>query len=672
MSTAAGYVIQWKLASQRSYLLDNRASVAAGSVTYRTFTHPTTDETLSFPTHRVTGLQPNTKYDAKVTVYTAAGTADRPDGLSDENFGTTHGELTGLTVDAVDGETTKLDVSWAAPVTTVARFQADGYRVQWKTGSGKYPDANVATVSTVTSHRITGLAAGTAYTVRVTVMGNWSKIRADGDAAEASGTTNSQVQGAAAPAQPEPPQGVGSAGLTGLAVAPVSGETTQLAVSWGAVENAAKYGVRWKTGSGDYGDAVETTGNSYTITNLSANTSYTVNVAAIDGDNALLEEGTASGATLAAMGTVSVDAVTDSSDSLVVSWPSVNGAVGYRVEWKTGGGTYDDVARPDATATSERITGLEAETEYTVRVTARHTIGGAAADGDSAEGSGTTNAAAPVNTPASGAPTISGTAQVGETLTADTSGITDADGLDNASFSYQWLADGSDISGATESNYTPVSGDVGKAVSVRVSFTDDADNAESLTSAATAAVIAANTPASGAPSISGTVQVGKTLTASTSGITDADGLDNASFSYQWLADGSAISGATGSTYTPVDGDLTKAITVRVSFTDDAGNAEMLTSAAATGFVIYHDPNAGDAAVDRYNQGVKALKDASISYSEVTGDVQDDVDRLAGVTGSVLPRFFLGDPTAEGWVSETKVNNGGLRWLKKKVAELSGN
>ena len=35
---------------------------------------------------------------------------------------------------------------------------------------------------------------------------------------------------------------------------------------------------------------------------------------------------------------------------------------------------------------------------------------------------------------------------------------------------------------------------------------------------------------------------------------------------------------------------------------------------------------------------------------------------------VLPG--LGNPTGQDWVSETKVNNGGLRWLKEKVAELS--
>ena len=53
------------------------------------------------------------------------------------------------------------------------------------------------------------------------------------------------------------------------------------------------------------------------------------------------------------------------------------------------------------------------------------------------------------NSPATGAPTISGTAQVGETLTADTSGIADADGLSNVQYEYQWLADDADISGAT-------------------------------------------------------------------------------------------------------------------------------------------------------------------------------------------------------------------------------
>ena len=51
---------------------------------------------------------------------------------------------------------------------------------------------------------------------------------------------------------------------------------------------------------------------------------------------------------------------------------------------------------------------------------------------------------------------------------------------------------------------------MGKTIKVRVSFTDDAGNEETLTSAATAAVVARpNTPATGLPTISGTAQVGR-------------------------------------------------------------------------------------------------------------------------------------------------------------------
>ena len=96
----------------------------------------------------------------------------------------------------------------------------------------------------------------------------------------------------------------------------------------------------------------------------------------------------------------------------------------------------------------------------------------------------------PANTPPTGLPAIGGTAQVGEMLTASTSGITDADGLDDATYRYQWVAGGSDIAGATGSSHTLTSSEEGQTIQVRVTFTDDAGNAASLTSAATAAVAA--------------------------------------------------------------------------------------------------------------------------------------------------------------------------------------
>ncbi len=190
------------------------------------------------------------------------------------------------------------------------------------------------------------------------------------------------------------------------------------------------------------------------------------------------------------------------------------------------------------------------------------------------------------NTPATGAPVISGRAREGRTLTASTSGIADADGLTDVSYSYHWLADDTDISGATSSTYTVLSSDIDKVIKVRVTFIDDAGNDESLTSAGTSAVItAANITATGAPAISGRARVGHALTASTSGIADADGLTNVSYSYQWLADDTDISGATSSTYIVQSSDIDKVIKVRVTFTDDEGNDESLTSEGTLAVVL---------------------------------------------------------------------------------------
>ena len=270
---------------------------------------------------------------------------------------------------------------------------------------------------------------------------------------------------------------------------------------------------------------------------------------------------------------------TAASDTQIdLSWTVPEGEpTSYEVEWSADGETnWTAVDPPQSGAdTAYSHTGLTEDTTYYYRVRAENATGA----GEWSEIVSATTEERP-NTPATGTPTISGTAQVSETLTADTSGIEDEDGLTNASFAYRWLADDTDISDATDATYTLADSDEGKAISVTVSFTDDAGNEETLTSAATAAVDAKpNTPATGEPTINGTARVGETLTADISGISDADGLTNAVFSYQWEADGVDVSDATDSTYTLVDSDEGTAISVKVSFTDDASHAEMLTSAA---------------------------------------------------------------------------------------------
>ena len=280
-------------------------------------------------------------------------------------------------------------------------------------------------------------------------------------------------------------------------------------------------------------------------------------------------------------------------NSVTISWsdPSDSSITGYQVLRRITAvherGVYvvieDDTG---SSATSYTDTSVNPETRYVYRVKARNANG---LSGRSGKVRATTPAdPTPADEAPTGLPTITGTEQVGETLSADTSGISDGNGLSGVSFTYQWIRnDGSsdtNIPGATGQTYTLTDDDQGKTVKVSVSFTDDDGYSATLTSAATGSVARpANETPSGLPTIAGTKAVGETLSADTSGISDGNGLSGVTFTYQWIRnDGSSdtnISDATGQTYTLTDDDLSNAIKVSVSFTDDDGYTATLTSAA---------------------------------------------------------------------------------------------
>src|SRR5690606_2265323 len=104
-----------------------------------------------------------------------------------------------------------------------------------------------------------------------------------------------------------------------------------------------------------------------------------------------------------------------------------------------------------------------------------------------------------------------------------------------ASFSYQWAVDGEDVAGATGATFSPRAADVGLTVTVTVTGTLAGYVPASASSAPTAAV-AEGTFTTVAPTISGTAQVGETLTATVPAWTP----EATSLSYQWKADGAPI------------------------------------------------------------------------------------------------------------------------------------
>lgn len=167
------------------------------------------------------------------------------------------------------------------------------------------------------------------------------------------------------------------------------------------------------------------------------------------------------------------------------------------------------------------------------------------------------------------APRISGTAQVGKTLTASSGSWSPAP----TSVTYQWLRNGAAISGATRSSYTATGSDLGKRLSVKVTAANGDWKPTAKTSAQTAAV-KAGTLTAPTPKISGTTTVGRTLTAvpgtwKPSGVT---------LSYRWLRNGAAITGATRKTYVLTKADRGTRISVRVGGKKTGYTSRTVTSA----------------------------------------------------------------------------------------------
>lgn len=177
-------------------------------------------------------------------------------------------------------------------------------------------------------------------------------------------------------------------------------------------------------------------------------------------------------------------------------------------------------------------------------------------------------------------PTISGDPVEGGTLIA-TPGTWTGEPEPNPTI--QWLADGVDIPGARGTTYVPTEAVVGKKISVKEVGSTVAGRA-SVKSAETAAVTGAVAPANTvAPAITGTAQVGQTLTASNGTWT---GSPIPTIWRQWLADGEEIEGEIGATYDPVEGDIGKAISLRVTGTNVRGSVTVET--AETDAVIAAD------------------------------------------------------------------------------------
>ena len=468
-SAITGYKVQWKSGSQ-------------------SFGDPSREHTTedTFPDYLITGLTNGTEYTVRVIAVNAVG--DGPPSNTDSSTPVGPPDAP-PNVQAGSGHE-QLTVSWGAPNDGGSTITE--YTLQWKSGGQNFISSRQRTIAgTSRTDTIPSLTNGTEYTVRVratTALGDsdWS--------AEAKGT----------------PREGPHVSLVKVKE-PISCTVTFVALEFVNLDTATEYQAHlrfraqgrssWTVlspqgflssglSSGAARGELNGPSPAFTLTDLAYETTYEVQAALDSGFVDGLATTTFSTPNLSEVGLTPLSPG-DGTLGLRMTRPTSGGRVdGYLLQWKSGDEEYDDTdtseRQADVPGPGDRehtITGLDNGVEYTLRAMAYNDNGVGV---PSSEVRGTPEA--PPNSPARGAPTISGTAQVGETLTADTEGIEDDDGLDDAVYSYQWLADAADISGATGDTYTPAYDDEGKVISVKVSFIDDRDFEETLTSEPTAAV----------------------------------------------------------------------------------------------------------------------------------------------------------------------------------------
>jgi hypothetical protein len=331
-----------------------------------------------------------------------------------------------------------------------------------------------------------------------------------------------------------------------------------------ATASGSLRGITWdgKTDSGRYAS-----GGAYTFTLTSAAVDGSGTVTAVDGTDR------------------SLGSVTFDSPSITTAVPVISGAATVGSEltaqpgaWGPSGVTFGYQWMRDgaaiSAATSAKYTLTESDLNHTISVRVEGMI--PSGQGDTLAATQRTSAGVKItqgkltSTPV---PTVSGKRVFGENLTVVPGTWAPAP----VALTYQWLRDGKAISGATKGTYQLSVADIGHQVSVRVTGTKSGYGSASAQSAASKIVAATFTKVT-VPTVSGKAKVGKTLSATVVAWAPA-----ATFTYQWLRNGKAISKATKATYKLTKSDKGKKISVTITGSR-AGYVSVVKTSTATGKV----------------------------------------------------------------------------------------
>ena len=251
---------------------------------------------------------------------------------------------------------------------------------------------------------------------------------------------------------------------------------------------------------------------------------------------------------------------------------------------------------------------------------------------------------------ATGTLLVTGTAQEGGSLTADTSGLADVDG-GISSYAYQWQeligAVWTDIAGETTDTLSIPDDQsyVGKDVRLEVTTTD-AFGGETVFESAAETIANVEDEATGTLLVTGTAQEGGSLTADTSGLADVDG-GISSYAYQWQE-------LIGAVWTDIAGETTDTLSIPddQSYVGKDVRLEVTTTDAfggetATSVAVGPVANVNDVPIAQNDIATTTEDHAPILINVVGNDTDADFDALTPVNLSALSNPSLGSLTIVG-------------------------
>lgn len=177
-----------------------------------------------------------------------------------------------------------------------------------------------------------------------------------------------------------------------------------------------------------------------------------------------------------------------------------------------------------------------------------------------------------------------------------------------------WFRDNEKIENTGNTTYTLTQEDVGKIITAEVLFLDGLGQVTHLSHFTLSGLVTnTNDDPEGNIFITGSEEIGNTISVNTANLADEDGLGE--LNYQWFVGGTLVINATSEDFVVPSSAIGKKIGVEVGYTDGFGNQEVLSFTSNTNVSdTVYVPDDTYAYLDSYNPLSQAEMDGAIALT----------------------------------------------------------